>query len=225
MGRVDEARALVGPLLDQEAAKRGLDEFPTFELAGLLELAVLLEHHEAAASLVSRLACAAHVAIGAWFYTGVARHLGDGCALLGEHDQARAYYEQSLVAAGRIGFRPELAMTHVALAELLLNGGPAEYHVRSVKTGFQPSRTGYARQGRENLPAEALRHLELAIPELSAMGMRPALERARQIAARAEETGGSAERTTLPNGLSEREAEVLRLLAQAGAIRRSPTSW
>ena len=42
-------------------------------------------------------------------------------ALPGEPDKTRAYYQQALEAAGRISFRPEIAFTHLQLAELLLD--------------------------------------------------------------------------------------------------------
>jgi len=75
-------------------------------------------------------------------------------ALLGEREQARVYYLQALEAAGKIGSRPELALTHLQLAELLLDGAdPAEH-------------------------ADAVAHLDVAIEEFRAMQMRPSLERA-----------------------------------------------
>ncbi len=55
--------------------------------------------------------------------------------------------------AGRVGFRPEVALTRLALAELLLAGDADER-------------------------AEALGHLDVAIGEFRAMQMQPALERA-----------------------------------------------
>lgn len=63
-------------------------------------------------------------------------------------------------ATARVRHRPELALTRLRLAELLLDGSP-----------------------RERIEAE--RHLELAIPELDAMTMRSFLERAHSIQGRA----------------------------------------
>jgi DNA-binding CsgD family transcriptional regulator len=66
--------------------------------------------------------------------------------------------------AGRTGdlpqgpVQPELALIHLELAELMLNGNP-------------------------NAGAKAVGHLDLAIPELSAMHMQPSLEGAQQLAA------------------------------------------
>ena len=73
--------------------------------------------------------------------------------LLGKPEEARAYYEQALEAAGKIRFRPELALTHLQLAELLLEHYPEEQ-------------------------AAAQQHLDFAINEFRAMKMQPALERA-----------------------------------------------
>jgi DNA-binding NarL/FixJ family response regulator len=73
---------------------------------------------------------------------------------MGNRAAARVYYFLALEASGKIRHRPELALTHVSLAELLLEG--ADDAVRR----------------------EALEHLDLAIPELQDMKMQPALGRA-----------------------------------------------
>jgi DNA-binding CsgD family transcriptional regulator len=86
-------------------------------------------------------------------YTCVARHLGDASALLGDRVSAYTYYAQALETAGKIRFRPELALTHLRLAELLL---------QDPDDAVRP---------------EALEHLDLAIPELQDMHMQPGLER------------------------------------------------
>ena len=81
-----------------------------------------------------------------------ARLLGDAIALLGKADEARSYYLKALETAGKIPHRPELALTHLGLAELMLEHYPDER-------------------------AEALEHLDAAITELRDMKMQPALER------------------------------------------------
>jgi hypothetical protein len=53
----------------------------------------------------------------------IARLLGAASALLGEPEQARAYYEQALQVAGKLRFRPEIALSRLQLAELLLDDG------------------------------------------------------------------------------------------------------
>ena len=81
------------------------------------------------------------------------RHLGAAAALLGRPEEARAYYEEAMDMATRLRFRPEIALTRLELAELLLAHYPDE-------------------------KAEAFEHLDFAIGELREMKMQPALERA-----------------------------------------------
>ena len=83
----------------------------------------------------------------------VPRLLGGVALLNGDTDDARAHYEQSVASCERVRFRFELALSRLALAELLLDHYPGE---------------------RE----EALRHLDAAIADLRDMKMQPALERA-----------------------------------------------
>lgn len=98
------------------------------------------------------------------FHTCVARHLGAASALLGDVAAARAYYEQALQVAGRVRFRPEVALTHLQLAELLLR---------------EEALTPKLSQGKpERERTEAQAHLDFAIAEFRAMKMQPALERA-----------------------------------------------
>jgi tetratricopeptide (TPR) repeat protein len=85
--------------------------------------------------------------------TCTARHLGALAALQGDRAGARARYAQALAVAARVRSRPETALTHLALAELLLAGDGAEQR-------------------------EAQEHLDLAIGEFRAMKMQPALAQA-----------------------------------------------
>ena len=147
-GRADEARSRLLPMLDLDWAGPGL---PVLYLMGMLETALLIRERNAAAVLAEWLAPAAvlsHVNDSC-----PARLLGGAASLLGKSEQARAYYLQALERAGAIDSRPELALTHLELAELLLEQIPSERD-------------------------EAKRQLEIAIPELRAMKMQPALERA-----------------------------------------------
>jgi DNA-binding CsgD family transcriptional regulator/tetratricopeptide (TPR) repeat protein len=153
LGRLDEAGALVGPLLDEIAASSGDDDVAMSELVNLLQAAVALDHRAAASALKARLDCIAHLSVGISVQTCVARHLGDAAVLLGDLAEARGYYAKALEAAGKIRFRPELALTHVSLAEVLFQEDNATQ-------------------------SEALAHLDIAIPELRDMKMQPALERA-----------------------------------------------
>ena len=74
-------------------------------------------------------------------------------ALLGTPEEAHAYYQEALDMAGKLRFRPEIALTRLELTELLLEHYPDE-------------------------KAEALEHLDFAISELREMKMQPSLERA-----------------------------------------------
>jgi hypothetical protein len=120
LGRMEEARTLVGPLLDEIAATGGDDDLAISQLVNLLQVAVALDHRAAAGVLIARLDCVAHLSMGISVQTCVARHLGDAAILVGDHAAAHAYYAQALEVAGKVRFRPELALTRVSLAELLL---------------------------------------------------------------------------------------------------------
>jgi ATP/maltotriose-dependent transcriptional regulator MalT len=87
------------------------------------------------------------------YQTSFARLLGSAAALLGEYAQARDYYQQALEACEKIGFRPEIALIRLQLAELLLARYPEEH-------------------------AAAVEHLDFAISEFREMKMQPSLERA-----------------------------------------------
>jgi DNA-binding NarL/FixJ family response regulator len=127
--------------------------------------------------------------------TCIRRHLGGGCALLGRYALAEAHYRAALDLAIAIRFRPEAALCHLDLAELLLS-----------------------RQEREDrLDAERLRiaieHLAMATPELEAMCMQPALERARALATRVQSMDLRNYKRTDRVGLTPREVEIVRLVA------------
>jgi len=77
--------------------------------------------------------------------------MGAAAALLGRPDEARAHYQEALTVAGEMRFRPEVALTRLQLAELLLEHYPKER-------------------------VEALEHLDFAIAEFRDMKMQPSLE-------------------------------------------------
>jgi tetratricopeptide (TPR) repeat protein len=106
-----------------------------------------------------------------------ARLLGGAAALLGERDKARAYYEQAIEQCTRLRHRPELALSHLQFAELLLDTGamnraPTETDNQG-QAGLKPAPTED-----EDSRAKAMQHLDIAIAELRDMKMQPALERA-----------------------------------------------
>jgi DNA-binding CsgD family transcriptional regulator len=191
LGRVDEARAVIGPQLDRLERNSGdEEEIQITPLIMLLQAAVLLDHRPAARFLTAQLESLAHLSIGDWVYTCPARHMGDAATLMSDFVAARAYYALALEAAGKIHFRPELALTHVSQAELLLQ--EAEDAARS----------------------EALEHLDIAIPELRDMKMRPALERALALKDKFETAAPDASRRrSSSDTLTVREREIATLVA------------
>jgi DNA-binding CsgD family transcriptional regulator len=186
LGRVAEARTFVGPLLNEFADGRVDQEFPMGPLAILLQAALVFEHRDAARALSTRLAPVAHLTVTETRnYTGVARLLGDAAKLVDDRASARAYYTQALLAAEKIRFRPELALTHLSLAELLLEEGE---------------------------DTKAQEQLELAVRELREMKMQPALERALGLLEQFERATPAASADN-SHVLTSREREVSRLVA------------
>ena len=123
----------------------------------------------------------------------MARLLGEAGLLIGDRVSARSYFAQALDTAGTIGFRPEIALTHLRIAEQLVED---EDH------------------------SGALQHLDVAVPELQDMQMRPALERAlrvREMATVAE--SARAARRLVSDGLTGREREIAALLAEGRSNR------
>ena len=163
--------------------------------AELLETAVRVGDREAVALLATALAPERHrLAVQTGFTVRcIARPLGEAAALLGQHREARECYGAALAVTAKTRFRPEAALTRLGLADLLL---------------------GHFPQNRD----EAREHVEIAIAEFRAMGMMPSLERALALQAESERSTPRA-RPSYPDGLSEREVEVLRLLA-AGKSNR-----
>jgi ATP/maltotriose-dependent transcriptional regulator MalT len=191
LARVEEGRALATPVLDAVDAGGSEKELPIRDLSPLLHAAVLFEHRRAAKVLSDQLACVSDLAISDWLFpTCLARELGDAAVLLGDRPAARAYYEQALEAAGKIRFRPELALTHVSLAELLSG---------------QPN---------DAARSDLLEHLDIAIPELRDMKMQPALERALALKDKFEAAASHVStRRSASDGLTAREREIASLIA------------
>jgi ATP/maltotriose-dependent transcriptional regulator MalT len=188
VGRIEEARTLVAPLLDNIEGMD--DEFPFGALALLLESAVVLEHRAAARALTGRLERVAHLNGDTLLLGCVALHLGNAAALVGDPTAAHGYYAHALESAGKIRFRPELALTHVSLAELLLHDGD------------------------ETARSEALEHLDLAIPELRDMKMQPGLERALALRENvATVVARAPARESASDVLTAREREIASLMA------------
>jgi len=152
LGRLGEAKVELQILLVQtHVADENQTITPTLSM--LLETAILVGDVEVARLLVPRLSPVAAM-LTPLNGTVLARQLGAAAALFGQREQARAYYEQALEVAGKVRFRPEIALTRLQIAELMLeDAGEAE-------------RT------------EALSHLDFAVAEFREMKMQPSLERA-----------------------------------------------
>jgi serine/threonine protein kinase/tetratricopeptide (TPR) repeat protein len=118
-----------------------------------LEAAVLAGHRRAAELLLPRLAGTSRLTSGLFITTCAGRHMGAAAAFLGRHEEARKHYQKAIKDCTEMGFRPELALTRLQLAELLLEHYPKKR-------------------------AEALEHLDFAIKEFQDMKMQPSLERA-----------------------------------------------
>ena len=89
LGRLDEARALVGPLLDEVDGNPD-NEVPMRVLIFLLETAVVLEHRVAAEALAARLGCVSQMTGEISPVQSVARRLGDAAVLRGDRVAAGA---------------------------------------------------------------------------------------------------------------------------------------
>jgi tetratricopeptide (TPR) repeat protein len=118
-----------------------------------LEAAIMVGHRQAADLLLKLLTNKLFSTTGIFVPTCIARHLGGACALLERFDEARKYYQEAIRVCTEMRFRPELALTQLQLAELLLEHYPKER-------------------------AGALEHLDFAIAEFRDMKMQPSLERA-----------------------------------------------
>ena len=193
-GRVEEAVELSDLCTGEGEYGEADDETVSQQLLNMLATSVMLKDHETAEMLYRRLSVLSDMA--QIYLQCVPRILGGAAALLGNHDTARAHYRkaQELMSANR--HRPEVALTRLDLAELLLD------HYADER-------------------AEALEHLDFAIGELRDMKMQPALERAlgRQAGLEAKQV----EKPAYPDGLTKREVEVLRLIAAGKSNREVAT--
>ena len=152
-GEIGEAATILAEAADHYAAEPEKTRHTFGALLLLLETAVLARHARAAEVLLKLLVGAVYKTTGLQNPTCVARHLGEAEALLGKYEEARKHYKEAIKVCTEMRFRPELALTRLQLAELLLEQYPKE-------------RT------------EALEHLDFAISESRDMKMRPWLERA-----------------------------------------------
>jgi DNA-binding CsgD family transcriptional regulator len=102
-------------------------------------------------------------------------------------DQAMVHFEDALTFCRKAGYRPELAWTCYDYAEALLQRGHPGDHTRAMSL------------------------LDDSLAISSELGMRPLMERVRPLQEKLALRPGSA--PVYPDGLSQREVEVLRLMA------------
>ena len=158
LGRHDEAHAIGKQFGDIGSDQ---DDSGAHILLHLFEVAILGSDEETVRVLSRRLApLAGQLFLGDSEFGGsIARLLGDAAALLGNPDEARAYYQQALEVCAKVRFRPEIAITRLHLAELLLD------------EALTPTLS-------QSESEQALAHLDFAIAEFREMKMQPFLERA-----------------------------------------------
>ncbi len=127
----------------------------------------------------------ADIATPAFSFGSVSQQLGMLASLMERYGDAERHFEDALAMNGRMGHRPALAKTKAEYAAMLLK------------------RSGAGDGERARALATA------AIVEAESMGMRPTVERAQEVLS----SLGHPKRRAYPAGLSEREVEVLRLVA------------
>jgi predicted ATPase/DNA-binding CsgD family transcriptional regulator len=197
LGRCDEAREVRGRFGSVEASD---DESGIFVLAGLLEVSIRCHDSATTEALLSRLSPLAG-RLQAWYtIVSFGRLLGEAAAMLGRLEEAQSHYQRALDLCRRVRFRPEIALLHLDVAELLSDNYPDKR-------------------------AEALEHIRFAATEFHDMHMQPSLDRAIKLAERLAPTpletqtlafAGLTEHATQQQSsdtLTAREREVAGLIA------------
>jgi class 3 adenylate cyclase len=150
-GRFDESARLVADFHGFESVD---DESAAMVLLHLLEATTLLGDVARAGTLYSRLLPFANRVLASESHLACISRILAGCdRLLKRPDMAREHLVRAIEQCTAVGFRPELALARLELAELLFDSYPGE-------------------------ETQAFAHLDTAIGELRAMGMQPLLERA-----------------------------------------------
>jgi tetratricopeptide (TPR) repeat protein len=119
----------------------------------LIEASVMLGHIKATDHLLKRISKNAIYLNPVAVISCTSRHLGAAAAFLNRPEEARNHYLEAIRVCTETKFRPELALTRLQLAELLLEQYPQER-------------------------SEAIAHLDFSIAEFQNMKMQPSLERA-----------------------------------------------
>ena len=153
LGRVNEARSALGQFENSVNGdyESGIEtNWGRGNMA--LETANLIGERDVAAKL-EVLLTGFDQALDRFINRSVARLLGKAALLRGDSATARTHFETGIDLCNRVAFRPEVALTRLDLAELLLDHYPDEHDA-------------------------AIEHLDFAIAEFREMKMQPALERA-----------------------------------------------
>ena len=165
------------------------EPYPNWAMAFWLaaEVCVGLGERELAPALYDQAQPIAHQSVGFGYFTwgSGSYQLGQLAQLMGCHDEARRHFEDALAMNQRIGHRPATARTMATLSQFLVEQGTAAERPR-------------ARQ----LAATALAEAEL-------MDLRPVAAVARKVLGLVPKLA-----TAYPAGLSAREVEVLKLVAE-----------
>jgi predicted ATPase/class 3 adenylate cyclase/DNA-binding CsgD family transcriptional regulator len=192
-GKVDEAARLFDHFARNQFSDviRFIVWFPA--LAVIADAAVRLERREAAEILYGNLLPHAHQNIVhlSWFGSlgSTSHYLGMLAALLGRRDDARAHFDTALQMHAQLESPPLTARTQLEYARLL---------------------------GSATSPAERAQALSLAAESLAtagALGMRYLAHQAEDVHARLRAGQPETPPVVYPDGLTEREVEVLRRIA------------
>jgi DNA-binding CsgD family transcriptional regulator len=187
LGRIDQARKILAEIL-AGLESRPKTQITSYWLSTLLLEAAVVSGDKAAARVLLDLNKGVERRLAKPLFVLVPRQLAGAAALLGDFERAKAGYIEAIEFCQRISYRPELALSRLDLAHLLLQHYPGE---RSA----------------------AFEHLDFAIAEFEAMGMQPPLKRALRLRGRRRPAAPPQERA-YPGHLSAREVEVLRLVAE-----------
>jgi len=207
VGRSDAAKNILHAMITDRDMSSHEDPTSAAVMRYLLEAAVMVRDVEACRVLGTRMApLAGLLHTEADMCYNIGRLCGGAAVLLGDPEKARGYYQQALEICEKVRFRPEIALTRLELAELLLgqagamNRAPTHGEVRPSPSPLagegrvrgerlegegRPRASTAGAGGSHALPggaaalrAEALGHLDFAIAEFREMKMQPSLERA-----------------------------------------------
>ena len=136
LGRIQEAHVAAGSL-----GVGNTGDGTILDLALRLELAIAWNDAHDAEGLAGQLAPVAHLAMVVGM-PNAARLIGNAALLRGDVSAARAHFELAVERTSQIRYRPELALSRLELAELLLDhfrtdASLALEHLRAAKAEFE----------------------------------------------------------------------------------------